>query len=259
MNAATVRVTLTEWALNHGLDCRIQEQSTPPPFLDIRPPWQVSSGSGRGLCLTTVFQSPSIQAQSTFGCWIPLTSSVGTYLAMCEGDEEISPSAVDWFSYQSGDQLVGAPSTLAGADALRANLDAALKEFRRDFIFAPALESWLQNHGHAYERFTLDMVDGIELWDEKNWRFFLLPAEPLRSSEPYAEPDYSSSRVVGITGDGRAGLFSYNRQDIDPRCYVDAISLENETNNLRAPKDLHAWLNASISLDDIRSHRLAEY
>jgi len=93
----------------------------------------------------------------------------------------------------------------------------------------------------------MDMVGGIEPWDEKNWSFVFLPAEPIISSEPYDQPDWSTSRVIGLTGDGRAAFFSYSRHEVEPRGYVDHINLESQITGIDSPTTLQSWLEETIS------------
>jgi hypothetical protein len=91
------------------------------------------------------------------------------------------------------------------------------------------------------------MVGGIEPWDEKNWAFLFLPAEPIISSELHDQPDWSTSRVLGLTGDGRAALFSYSRHEVEPRGYVDHINLESQASGIDSPVALQSWLEDTLT------------
>ena len=119
-------------------------------------------------------------------------------------------------------------------------------EFLRDDILLPALEKHLDDNGIAHEPFTIDMVGGIDPWDEKNWAFLFLPAEPIVSSESFDQPDWSTSRVLGITGDGRAALFGYSRHAVEPRGYVDHIHLKSQASDTDSPAAIQSWLEETI-------------
>jgi hypothetical protein len=161
---------------------------------------------------------------------------------MSEGDEEVLACAVDWSKASCMDVASGKQITLANEDALVENLSTLFAEFLRDDILLPVLEKQLDDKGIAHEPFTVHTVGGIEPWDEKKWAFLFLPAEPIVSSETFVQPDWSSSRVLGLTGDGRAALFSYNRHTVEPSGYVDHIDLQSQAAGIDSPDALKAWL-----------------
>lgn len=166
---------------------------------------------------------------------------------MREGDGEIFTYAVDWSKATRTDAATGEETPLANEDALSENLTTLFAEFLRDDILLPALEKHLDDNAIAHEHFTIDMVGGIEPLDEKNWAFLFLPAEPIVSSESFDQPDWSTSRVRGITGDGRAALFSYSRHEVDPRGYVDHIHLESQATGIDSPAALQSWLEEMLA------------
>ena len=175
---------------------------------------------------------------------------------MKKGDEEILTYAVDWTKAMHTDAATGEETQLANEDALTENLSTLYAEFLRDEILLPALERQLDDNAIAHEPFTIDMVGGIEPWDEKNWAFLFLP-EPVSYFRPdsslsspvtsYPPPLASwnaklippgsaiggnAASVLGITGDGRAALFCYSRHEVDPRGYVDHIYLESQATGI---------------------------
>jgi hypothetical protein len=96
----------------------------------------------------------------------------------------------------------------------------------QSFIAPSGLAKWLEEEGIPFENHISDIVLGIEPADAKNWSYVFLHHKPIGPAEPLDQPDWSSSRVIGVTSDGRAGLFSYHRHDVDPCGYVDDIQLE---------------------------------
>ncbi len=63
----------------------------------------------------------------------------------------------------------------------------------------------------------------------------------IAAPEPYSQPDWTTSRVLGLTGNGRAALFSYSRQEVEPRGYVDFINLESQATGIDSTAALLAW------------------
>lgn len=204
--------------------------------------------------------APATAAKPQLGFWIPESGAQGSQCTMRERDEEILTYAVDWSKAIRTDAATGEENLLANEDALTENLSALFAEFLRDEILLPALEKHVDDNAIAHEPFTIDTVSGIEPWDEKNWTFLFLP-EPVS----YFRPDSSlsspvtiyppplapwnarlippgsaigSPAVLGLTGDGRAALFSYSRQAVDPRGYVDFINLESQSTGIDSPAAL---------------------
>jgi hypothetical protein len=194
--------------------------------------------------------APATAAQPQLGFWIPESGAQGSQCTMREGDEEILTYAVDWSKAMRTDVATGEETLLAHEDALSENLSALFAEFLRDEILLPALEKHLDDNAIAHEPFTIDTVGGIEPWDEKNWAFLFLPAEPIPATHyqlpDTAPPDWSTSCVLGLTGDGRAALFSYSRQAVDPRGYVDHIHLESQATGIDSPAALQSWLEGAL-------------
>jgi hypothetical protein len=165
--------------------------------------------------------------------------------------------------FQDAQMLSDNTPHLTGERALEANLTALWNDFRLHQLLLPTLQDWLDEKGIAFEGFTIDMVVGIAPEDEKNWTFLLLPCA-AHSASPASLPQsgeesetsdsdlppsdsHAASRVIGVTSDGRAGLFSYHRQNVDPCGYIDAIQFEKETAAIQTPADLHAWLETTVS------------
>ncbi|MFM8831864.1 MAG: hypothetical protein ACKOHM_12780 [Spartobacteria bacterium] len=259
-----IHKTISDWA-NDTFGMAQCDDFVTIEALPAAPPFLFTENSGPGYCITITPPrhagvakreggSPATRnpllataAQAQLGLWIPESGAQGSQCAMREGDVEISSFAVDWSKATRTDVATGEKTLLAHEDALVENLSALYAEFLRDEILLPALEKHLDDNGIAHEPFTIDMCSGIEPWDEKNWAFLFLPAEPITSSEPYDQPDWSTSRVLGLTGDGRAALFSYSRQAVDPRGYVDHINLESQVTGIDSPAALQSWLEDLVA------------
>gem|GEM_PF-2302514 len=255
-----IKKTISEWAKsnfplgNSAFQADIQDLSSAPPFL-------FTDTTGAGYCVTItpvsssaptcveskIHHSKSHMQGPSLGFWIPTSGALGSQVAFREGDEEIYMHSIDWLQAWRTDAATGEQAALANEYALVENLTSLFAEFLRDEILLPSLEKHLDEKGIAHEPFTVDMVGGIEPWDEKNWAFLFLPAEPIISSEPHDQPDWSTSRVIGLTGDGRAALFSYSRHEVEPRGYVDHINLESQITGIDSPIALQSWLEESIS------------
>ena len=165
---------------------------------------------------------------------------------MREGDEEILTYAVDWSKATRTDAATGEQAALANEDALVENLTSLFAEFLRDEILLPSLEKHLVDNGIAHEPFTVDMVSGIEPWDEKNWSFLFLP-ESTRNQLLATRHGGNAASVIGVTGDGRAALFSYSRHEVEPRGYVDHINLESQASGIDSPVALQSWLEDTLT------------
>lgn len=113
--------------------------------------------------------------------------------------------------------------------------------------YSSTLMEWFSRKGIAYENFTIDMVQGVEPSDEKNWTLFLLPADPVPSIENHCHLDYSASRVVGVSADGRAALFQYARHDTGDRGFVDFISLDSSCAYIDSMESLNDWFESKIT------------
>ena len=252
-----IKKTISDWAKNIfsgsscGYEATIEELPSAPPFL-------FTDSTGAGYCVTIkptasfcaeskIHHSKSNIQGPSLGLWIPESGSNGAYVAFRDGDEEILTFAVDWLHATRTDAATGEQTTLVNEDAISENLSRLFVDFLRDDILLPALDLWLGDRGIMHETFTIDMVGGIERWDEKNWSFVFLPAEPIISSEPHDQPDWSTSRVIGLTGDGRAAFFSYSRHEVEPRGYVDHINLESQITGIDSPTTLQSWLEETIS------------
>jgi hypothetical protein len=256
-----IKKTISDWAKNIfsgsscGYEATIEELPSAPPFL-------FTDSTGAGYCVT-IQPAASICAESkihhsksniespSLGFWIPTSGKSGSQVAFREGDEEIYIHSIDWLQAWRTDAATGEQAALANDDALVENLTSLFAEFLRDEILLPSLEKHLDEKGIAHEIFTIDMVGGIEPWDEKNWSFLFLPAEPIPSTHYHlpdtAPSDWSTSRVIGLTGDGRAAFFSYSRHEVEPRGYVDHINLESQITGIDSPAAIHAWLEETIS------------
>lgn len=256
-----IKKTISDWAKNifsgsfRSYEANIKDLPAAPPFLS-------TGDSGPGYCITikavSTFSSPAASssprattASPQLGFWIPASGSQGSQCTMREGDEEILTFAVDWFHSTRTDAATGEKAALANEDALLENLSALFAEFLRDEILLPALEKHLDHNGITHEPFTIDTVSGIEPWDEKNWAFLFLPAEPIPATHyqlPDTAPsDWSTSRVIGVTGDGRAAQFSYSRHEVEPHGYVDHISLESQITGIDSPLTMQSWLEEAFT------------
>ena len=253
-----IKKTISEWAEsnfplgNSAFQADIQELPAAPPFLfteptgagycvTIKPAFSSSSPSTRNSLLATA-------AEPLLGFWIPESGSNGAYVTLRDGDEEILTFALDWFHATHTDSTTGERTSLANEDALLENLSALFAEFLRDEILLPSLEKHLDDNGIAHEPFSIGTVGGIEPWDEKNWSFVFLPAEPIISSEPHDQPDWSTSRVLGLTGNGRAAHFSYSRHEVEPSGYVDHINLESQSSGIDSPAAIQAWVEETLAV-----------
>ncbi len=114
--------------------------------------------------------------------------------------------------------------------------------------YSSSLMEWLSIKGIAYESFRIDMVQGLEPADEKNWALFLLPAAPVRSIENHCYLDYSTSQVVGVATDGRMALFRYARHEMEDRGFVDFISLDSSCGYIDSVESLKKWCESNITL-----------
>ena len=256
-----IKKTISDWAKGifsgffRSYKANIKDLPAAPPFLS-------TGHSGPGYCITikpvstfllsaSAFASPTsyspraTTASPQLGFWIPASGSQGSQCTMREGDEEILTYAVDWSKATRTDAATGEQAALANEDALVENLTSLFAEFLRDDILLPALEKHLDDNGIAHEPFTVDMVGGIEPWDEKNWTFVFLP-ESTRNQLLAIRHGGNAASVIGVTGDGRAALFSYSRHEVEPRGYVDHINLESQASGIDSPVALQSWLEDTL-------------
>ena len=264
-----IKKTISDWAKGtfSGSSCvyeaTIEELPSAPPFLftgstdsgfcvTIKLDFSSLPITSYSLPVTDATQPPATTASPQLGFWIPASGSQGSQCTMREGDEEILTYAVDWSKATRTDAATGEQAALANEDALVENLTSLFAEFLRDDILLPALEKHLDDNGIAHEPFTVDMVSGIEPWDEKNWSFLFLP-ESTRNQLLATRHGGNAASVIGVTGDGRASLFSYSRHEVEPRGYVDHINLESQITGIDSPAAIHAWVEetlAAISLNN---------
>lgn len=252
-----IKKTISEWAKNTfpvsscGYEATIEELPSAPPFL-------FTGSTDSGFCatiklssLTSRHQPPATTASPQLGFWIPCSGKSGSQVTLRDGDDDIYIQSIDWLQAWRTDAATGEQAALANEDALLENLSALFAEFLRDEILLPSLEKHLDDNGIAHEIFTIDMVGGIEPWDEKNWSFLFLPAEPIPATHYHlpdtAPSDWSTSRVIGVTGDGRAALFSYSRHEVEPSGYVDHINLESQITGIDSPAAIHAWVEETLA------------
>ena len=252
-----IKKTISEWAKNTfpgsscGYEATIEELPSAPPFL-------FTGSTDSGFCvtiklssLTSRHQPPATTASLQLGFWIPCSGKSGSQVTLRDGDDDIYIQSIDWLQAWRTDAATGEQAALANEDALLENLSALFAEFLRDEILLPSLEKHLDDNGIAHEIFTIDMVGGIEPWDEKNWSFLFLPAEPIPATHYHlpdtAPSDWSTSRVIGFTGDGHAALFSYSRHEVEPRGYVDHINLESQITGIDSPAAIHALVEETLA------------
>ena len=252
-----IKNTISEWAKNTfpgsscGYEATIEELPSAPPFL-------FTGSTDSGFCvtiklssLTSRHQPPATTASLQLGFWIPCSGKSGSQVTLRDGDDDIYIQSIDWLQAWRTDAATGEQAALANEDALLENLSALFAEFLRDEILLPSLEKHLDDNGIAHEIFTIDMVGGIEPWDEKNWSFLFLPAEPIPATHYHlpdtAPSDWSTSRVIGFTGDGHAALFSYSRHEVEPRGYVDHINLESQITGIDSPAAIHALVEETLA------------
>ena len=249
-----IKKTISEWAKNTfpgsscGYEATIEELPSAPPFL-------FTGSTDSGFCvtiklssLTSRHQPPATTASLQLGFWIPCSGKSGSQVTLRDGDDDIYIQSIDWLQAWRTDAATGEQAALANEDALLENLSALFAEFLRDEILLPSLEKHLDDNGIAHEPFTIGTVGGIEPWDEKNWSFVFLPAEPIISSEPHDQPDWSTSRVLGLTGNGRAAHFSYSRHEVEPSGYVDHINLESQSSGIDSPAAIQAWVEETLAV-----------
>ena len=259
-----IKKTISDWAKGIfsgsycGYEATIEELPSAPPFLftgstdsgfcvTIKLAFSSLPITSCSLSVTDATQPPATTASPQLGFWIPCSGKSGSQVTLRDCDDDIYIQSIDWSKATRTDAATGEQAALANDDALVENLTSLFAEFLRDEILLPSLEKHLDEKGIAHEPFTVDMVGGVEPWDEKNWSFVFLPAEPIISSEPYDQPDWSTSRVIGLTGDGRAAFFSYSRHEVEPRGYVDHINLESQITGIDSPTTLQSWLEETIS------------
>ena len=258
-----IKKTISDWAKNifsgsfRSYEANIKDLPAAPPFLStghsgpgycitIKPVSSLSSpAASYSLPVTDATHPPATTASPQLGFWIPASGSQGSQCTMRESDEEILTFAVDWFHSTRTDAATGEQAALANEDALVENLTALFAEFLRDDILLPALEKHLDDNGIAHEPFTIDMVGGIEPWDERNWSFLFLP-ESTRNQLLATRHGGNAASVIGVTGDGRAALFSYSRHEVEPRGYVDHINLESQASGIDSPVALQSWLEDTL-------------
>ena len=227
-----IKKTISEWAKNTfpgsscGYEATIEELPSAPPFL-------FTGSTDSGFCvtiklssLTSRHQPPATTASLQLGFWIPCSGKSGSQVTLRDGDDDIYIQSIDWLQAWRTDAATGEQAALANEDALLENLSALFAEFLRDEILLPS-------------------------WDEKNWSFLFLPAEPIPATHYHlpdtAPSDWSTSRVIGFTGDGRAALFSYSRHEVEPRGYVDHINLESQITGIDSPAAIHALVEETLA------------
>lgn len=255
-----IKKTISDWAKgifsgsSCGYEATIEELPSAPPFL-------FTGTTDSGFCVTIKLSSlpitsyslpvtdatqpPATTASPQLGFWIPCSGKSGSQVTLRDCDDDIYIQTIDWLQAWRTDAATGEQAALANEDALVENLTSLFAEFLRDEILLPSLEKHLDEKGIAHEPFTADMVGGIEPWDEKNWTFVFLP-ESTRNQLLATRHGGNAASVIGVTGDGRAALFSYSRHEVEPRGYVDHINLEFQASGIDFPVALQSWLEDTL-------------
>jgi hypothetical protein len=230
MTTESLLDSISSWAAGHGLNFTAETLPAPPPFLDADTP-------GPGVCLTIHEPEPTGQPPAQLGVWIPASLSSQSnlpsssaqpisYCMMQDGDEEIETSLLPEFTNES---------------ELATRLEALLSQFQQDFIFVPALESWLGEKGIKYSRYFPDIIGNkAQEADINSW--FVVQFENPR-------PDYPHPNIIGVSGSGQAATLIYETHDVKPTGYVEYCEFEEQTSGLKTAADLHAWLDANIVLN----------
>ena len=169
--------------------------------------------------------------------------------------------AADWgawnYDHEGADESVrdpipfeaeSVPSAGEGRWTVLRYFERIFSQFLKIEVLLPALESWLGRHGIEHRAFLADFFSSLDHEDEENWSFRELIFPRVESfcefldGDEEIEPDYSTCRVLGVTGDGRAGLFRYSREQFDPR-FVDFVNCEIQTDGILSGGALASWLN----------------
>ena len=222
--------SINSWAAESGLNFTAESLPAPPPFLDAGSP-------GPGICLTIREPETTGQSPAQLGIWIPsiqnpsskIQNSPASYCMMQEGDEEIETSLLPEFTNES---------------ELATRLEALLSQFQQDFVFVPAMESWLGEKGIKYSRYFPDIIGNkAQEADINSW--FVVQFENPR-------PDSPHPNIIGVSGSGQAATLIYERHDVEPTGYVDFCEFEEQNSGLKTAADLHAWLEKMISLESAK-------
>ena len=247
-----IKKTISDWAKgifsgsSCGYEATIEELPSAPPFL-------FTGSTDSGFCVTIKLsllasrqQPPATTASPQLGVWIPCSGKSGSQVTLRDCDDDIYIQSIDWLQAWRTNAATGEQAALANEDALVENLTSLFAEFLRDDILLPALEKHLDDNGIAHEPFTVDMVGGIEPWDERNWSFVFLP-ESTRNQLLATRHGGNAASVIGVTGDGRAALFSYSRHEVEPCGYVDHINLESQASGIDSPVTMQSWLEEALT------------
>ena len=200
--------SINSWAAERGLNFTAESLPSPPPFLDAGSP-------GPGICLTIREPEPTDQPPAQLGIWIPSSEETGSYCMMQEGDGEIETSHLPEFTNEA---------------ELTARMQALLSLFYHDFVFVPALESWLADKGLPYEIISPKEFcgDAAVQGDCTEWFFVEFKTQ---TPEEY-------DTILGVSGDGQAATFT---ADDDGFLDFDGMPF-----TCKSRSDLTNWLGREI-------------
>lgn len=220
--------SINSWATERGLNFTAQSLPAPPPFLDAGIP-------GPGICLTIREPEPTGQPPAQLGIWLPSSEETGSYCMMRDADEEIDLMQENWRSF-SNCNIYGEETRCQGEEAVRRNLNSVLWRFSLDYVWGPALQSWMDRKGLKSAEWSPTVIggDAIEA-DIANWY-------NLEFEEPWE--NYQYPNTVAVSGGGDVTIL-FNNYDEELDCWDIDIS----ASGLKAAADLHAWLDANIVLD----------
>jgi hypothetical protein len=127
---------------------------------------------------------------------------------------------------------------LTGQEALEANLRIHFHDFRQKHVFAPALEEWIESKGLSHSIYRQDIIGGEAMEaGVENWFLVSIPSE---------DPD-NTPILLGVNGRGQAATLYYSDNELHEGGTVEYIDIEEQTDGLQTPADLHAWLETTIS------------
>lgn len=246
-----IEKTISEWAKNTfsgsscGYEATIAELPSAPPFL-------FTGSTGSGFCVTikpaqlgardqlpatAVSPLPATATPPHLGFWIPSSGAPGSQVALREGDDEIGVSSVQWMEFRGHHPLSNEDFHLTGEEALVVNLTDRFHDFRQNHVFAPALEDWIETKGLSYSLYRPDIIGaeameiGIEDW--------LLVSIELENQD-------TPPIIIGISGRGQAATLFYSDAEVEGGGAVEYIEIEQQTDGLQTPADLHDWLEMVI-------------
>lgn len=222
--------SINSWATDRGLNFTAESLPAPPPFLDARSPIQnpayniQNSPDTSGICLTIREPEPTGQPPAQLGIWIPsiqnpsskIQNSPASYCMMQEGDGEISTCTIE-----------NPESNIQDPSILLPKIESLCRTFYHDFVFVPALESWLGKKGIKYAVITPKEFrgDAAAQGDCTEWFFVEFKTPP---PEEY-------DTILGVSGDGQAATFTAEGDGF--------LDFDEQIMGLKNASELKKWLD----------------